>query len=539
MTDLGPIDRLLERASTLAGAWGARARRSTTPGQERALLRLFGVHGLDRSGRPLAGAVVDRYVDGGPGRLAGGIALPFTVALLEYEIGAQELALEVAAGTIDLGLEAELLEDPGRRAAAEVEATRLGAIASARIDANRTARREILDLFGDAPTPWLGTAVPDPAVDDARRTIADLVRRGADLLQVEIPMGRELATRLSEAGFEALGFDPPAAAGDLAPAGSQRGLAVLRRAADEAAAERRRYVRLATIAPGLAAPEQAVVAAFERIDVAVADAVVEIVDGQVDPDRALADHAFALRLYRRGGPLVVVGAGPLVVAPDLATGVPSSAVVRAGRALALQALGVALARDAGLPADQIVAGALPGWSVEESDATTLAIAQIAVRRALFPDLALGFSEPAVHVVDRPALAARRWRSIVMAGLPFAGRTAFVALARSQGREPVDGTADDLAADDLAGDDLAADDLVAVREGFAIAAGVATAIDPGAIRGPALDQARDCVAAAVRTIEELAESGWQAVLGVPLEGSRRDLLGADAVVERSGGFDPLA
>ena len=56
------IERLAERAETLAGAWGARARASTTLGQERALLRLFGVTGLDRSGRPLAGAAVDRWL---------------------------------------------------------------------------------------------------------------------------------------------------------------------------------------------------------------------------------------------------------------------------------------------------------------------------------------------------------------------------------------------------------------------------------------------------------------------------------------------
>ena len=55
---LGDLDRLVGTAERLAGAWGARARASTTLGQERAMLRLFGVTGLDRSGRPLAGAAV-------------------------------------------------------------------------------------------------------------------------------------------------------------------------------------------------------------------------------------------------------------------------------------------------------------------------------------------------------------------------------------------------------------------------------------------------------------------------------------------------
>src|SRR5207342_3378765 len=57
--DWGPLDTLMARAEALAGAWGARARASTTIGQERAILRLFGVTGIDATGRPLAGATID------------------------------------------------------------------------------------------------------------------------------------------------------------------------------------------------------------------------------------------------------------------------------------------------------------------------------------------------------------------------------------------------------------------------------------------------------------------------------------------------
>ena len=75
MTAEGPLDRLW-RGRALAGAWGARARASTTIGQERAILRLFGVTGLDAAGRPLAGATVDRWLAGDPRGLGNGIALP-------------------------------------------------------------------------------------------------------------------------------------------------------------------------------------------------------------------------------------------------------------------------------------------------------------------------------------------------------------------------------------------------------------------------------------------------------------------------------
>src|SRR5689334_2889606 len=93
--DWGPVGGLVSRAEALAGAWGARARGSTTIGQERAILRLFGVSGLDGAGRPLAGATVDRWLASDPRGLSSGVALPFAMALLEYDQEPQQLALDV------------------------------------------------------------------------------------------------------------------------------------------------------------------------------------------------------------------------------------------------------------------------------------------------------------------------------------------------------------------------------------------------------------------------------------------------------------
>ncbi len=144
---------------TIASAWGAAAATFTTVGQERAILRLFGVTGVDRAGRPLAAEVVDRYLAPDPRRLGGGIALPFAIAMAEYDLRPQELAMEVAAGNVDLGLEAELLAEPDRRAVAVANAVALARSALERVDANRVARRELLELLGDAPRPWIGVSL--------------------------------------------------------------------------------------------------------------------------------------------------------------------------------------------------------------------------------------------------------------------------------------------------------------------------------------------------------------------------------------------
>lgn len=521
--DWGPTDRLVARADALAGAWGARARASTTIGQERAMLRLFGVTGLDNAGRPLAGATIDRWLAGEPRALSSGIALPFAMALLEYDLEPQQLALDVASGAIDLVLEGELLRERDRRAVAEVEASRLSAAAIERIDAQRTVRRETIGMLGEAPRPWLGVTLREPDVDAALEEVANLIDAGIDLIRIEIPIGRELADRMTGAGLEVPAWQPNNGEGrstgrelpEPAPTGSQRALARLRQAVDRAAAERRAYIRLATAAPVLGAPEGAVVAAFERIDLIASDAMAEIVANAVEPDRALSDHAFAHRLAKRAGTAILVGPGPLVVAPDLSSGVPSDPTTRAGRALALQLLGVTLARGDGLPADQVIVGALPPWLTDEPSPGARAIAEVVVRRALFPGHPLGFVEPPA-ATERSVL----WPYVAAAAAVHAGDVALVLRAADFGPDDALGAAR------------------SARAASLVSADVALATRPGPLSGIALEHARGMVAAALATLDRLADQGWRTVAGDPPSWARARSTTPDAVTERAEPFDPF-
>ena len=522
MTDpLAPsLDRVLRLAGDLAGAWGARALASTTLARERAILRLFGVTGLDHAGLPLASAVVERALGNDQARLGGGIALPFAIALLEYDIPPQQLALDVTSGAIDLAFEAQLLRDPERRAAAEAEAGRLAGLAVERIDANRTARHETLDVLGDAPRPWVGAALLAPSLDAAPDEAAQLVAAGADLLRVRVPAIRELVLKLHDRGIEPPDLRPRRHGGLPAgedpaevPTGSQRALAALRVRVDEAAAEAGRYVRLSSAASALAAPEQALVAALERIDVVEADAIAEIVADGVDPDRALADHAFGHRLLCRAGAHVMVGPGPLIVAPDLALGVPPDAGTRAGRAFAMQALAIAFAFGDGIPGQQLIVGALAPWLAEERDPATQALATVALQRAAWPELWLAFEEPAAS-----GRIAARWPILLALGLAIAGPSAVVV------RRPPAGEL--------------ARAVETTRATAALAAELAASQAEALARPAVAAHAAALLAAAANTLERLGNMGWSSVLGMPLGGAERTRLGAEAVTERTEAFDPL-
>ncbi len=520
--DVQRVEALVERATALAAAWAVAAQPSTSVGQERAILRLLGVAGLDRAGRPLAAEVVDRYLAGAPQRLGDGIALPFAIAMAEYDLSAEDLALEAAAGNVDLALEAEMLEDPIQRARATALAADLATAALARVDANRTARRELLAVLGDRRRPLVGVSLAAPAVVDALDEVTLAVEAGAGLLRVEVPPSRELAEASartgspvepwvappgSRAGLSA--FDPQ---GQPTPTGSARAVGVLRVLLDEVGARRGGYVRLATGAPALSAPDQAVVAAFERVDLVLADPVREIVAGSVDPGRALADHAFAHRVLGRAGTRVLVPAGPLTVASDLAAGVPSDAATRSGRALALQLLGVALARHDGLPPEAVLVGALPEWLGEEPGAPARAVAEIAVRR-----IAVRRASSRVHRAAVDGDAALAWQALVTALLPDAGDVELLLCGAAPGYQRRAG---------------------ALRAASSVAAGLAGARTLPELAGPASAHRDAMLAAAEATLRGLEVGGWGPLVDDPL-GIARGRIGAEAVAERTGGFDALA
>ena len=124
-------EEVRRRAADLAAGLSRAAMRSATIAQERAVLRMLGVDGLDRAGHPLAASLAERYCGSDPSRLARGVILPFVVAMIEYDMAAREVALDGASGAIDLALEAQLLERPDRLAAAEKRASALLAGAGA------------------------------------------------------------------------------------------------------------------------------------------------------------------------------------------------------------------------------------------------------------------------------------------------------------------------------------------------------------------------------------------------------------------------
>jgi hypothetical protein len=532
MTLSGEVESIRRQAADIAAGLSKTARRSATIAQERAVLRMVGVDGLDLEGRPLAASLAERYCGSDPARLAHGVLLPFVVAMLEYDLPAHELAVEGVRGAVDLCLEAELLDRPDRLAGAERLASQLLDSAFARFDANRTAAREMREVLGVSDEPWLAVALRASEVESAAGEIGVVVGAGADVVQIRVPASWEFAEARRQVGldtpdaFEGRGragresrpggrrwraqpersARPARSGAGPVPAGSQRGLASLRTAADEAAAERGRYASLMTVTSAFAAPEQAVVAAFERIDLVEADPIREIVEDNVDPERALADHAFAHRLQARAGCRVVMGPGPLALGADVASGLPSDAATRAGRSLALQALGVELALVDGLPAERLLIGVLPRWVADEGDARAILV-QAWLRHLVFSGHSLVVGESDAEPQSHAAVAV-----LITA---MAGAAASI-VVRHVGSGGVSAASRDL------------------RAAASAAAALRASLGDGALRGDAADLAARTLRAAGATLERLAAEGWSTLLGPSGGRLEAERLGRAAVVERATG-----
>jgi len=153
--------------------------------------------------------------------------------------------------------------------------------------------------------------------------------------------------------------------------------------------------------------------------------------------------------------------------------------------------------------------------IEEQAAGARAIAEVTVRRALFGEHPLAFVEP-----SSKAERAAPWANVQAAAAAHAGDVALVLRTTDVGPRDAAGWAR------------------TARAAARVSADAAAATVPGPLHGVALDHARGMVAAALLTLDRLADHGWRTVAGDAPAGHRARG-GRDVVAERTESFDPLA
>ncbi len=354
------VDECRARASQVADGVHRFIDLHTTVSIERTVLRAYGVDGADAEGVPLVNTSVDRYLKSD--LLSRGIATFLGRALLRGAKTMQEAAEELAYGAaVDSGESGPSAAEIVGALAPHTEA------AFAKLDGAKKKREEDRERLGVGRTPWKYVIVATGNIYDDAEQARAAAQVGADIIAVI----RSTAQSLID--YVPYGATTEGYGGTWA---TQENFRIVRAALDEEGARLGRYLQQVNYSSGLCMPEIAYLAAVERLDMVLNDAMYGILFRDINPRRTLCDQYFSRRMIARSGIVINTGEDNYLTTAD--------AVEKAHTVVTSQFINEALGRRAGLRYEQLGLG--HAFEIDKSieDSLLLEIAQAQLVRQLFP-----------------------------------------------------------------------------------------------------------------------------------------------------------
>jgi len=306
----------------------------TTVGVERTVARAYGVVGADAEGTPLVNKLVDKLH---AQKLIGrGVAFFLGKALLDGAATVQEAAESIAYSSLD-GLDVQTWPSPSMARRILEPAT---AEALARIDQVRVAREtfKARHEVGLAPLRYVTVATGN-IYDDALQAKAARFA-GADIIAVIRATAQSLLDYVPEG---------PTTEGYGGTYATQENFRIIREACDAVTIETGKYLAQTNYSSGLCMSEIAWMAAVERLDMLLNDAMYGILFCDINMQRTFVDQYFSRRIIARSG--IVINTGE-----DNYLTTTADAVEKAHTVLASQFINEAFAKRAGLLEEQMGLG---------------------------------------------------------------------------------------------------------------------------------------------------------------------------------------
>ncbi len=372
--DPGVIAACRAAASQIAGQVADEIAGKTTVSVERTVARLLGVDGANELEAPLPNVLVDHVRD--RGELGRGIAYWLGNALLDDETRSpQQIAEAVDAGELDLCALPRAPEDAiSERVMRECE-QRLAEMSRRMAD-----RRELRERLGESPPPlrYVLTAtgnvyedvVHGLAVAQAGGDIVAVIRSTAQSLLDYVPYG-------------------PTTEGYGGTFATQENFRIMRAALDEWSQANGRYVRLSSFCSGLCMPEIAAMGAIEGFDNMVNDALYGILYRDINPVRGLIDQRVSRMVNGYFGVVINTGEDNYLRTADALEAAPS--------VTASQFINRQLARDSGVPDEQIALGDAFEIDTPVINSLLFEWAQAQLTRELFPECPVKYMPPTRHM----------------------------------------------------------------------------------------------------------------------------------------------
>jgi beta-lysine 5,6-aminomutase alpha subunit len=370
--DMKKVSRCREVAARIADDVQRYIDAHTSVGVERTILRAFGVEGVDDQGVPLVNTAVERYHKAG--LLGRGISFFLGRALLTGARTVQDAAERLAfAPDVDRA-------ESGPDVAAVLEVLKPHAAAAVeRIDRARSERDALKSRVVPGPTPLRYVIVATGNIYDDAIQAKAAAHAGADIVAVI------RATAQSLLDYVPHGATTEGYGGTFA---TQENFKIIRRATDEASQEYGRYIHQTNYSSGLCMSEIAWMAAVERLDMLLNDAMYGILFRDINMCRTFIDQYVSRRFIARSGIIINTGEDNYLTTAD--------AVEKAHTVLASQFINEAFALRAGLKEEQMGLGHAYEIDPWLEDSFLLEIAQAQLIRQIFDKHPIKWMPPTKH-----------------------------------------------------------------------------------------------------------------------------------------------
>jgi beta-lysine 5,6-aminomutase alpha subunit len=378
MSGLFVSDEQVARARALAGQITdpifELIRRHTTVSVERTVLRWFGVDGVGNLGAPLVNLLVDRLQ--GAGVLDRGAAYWYGRAL---RLGARSPldAVERLTALPTEALQRALPPDQERQLRDEVRGEARAVLEELKA---RVGRREALkQRFPMGQTPHKYVIVATGNIHDDVDQARAAAQAGADIIAVIRSTAQSLLDYVPQ-GATTEGYGGTYA--------TQENFRIMREALDDESTRLQRYVQLTNYSSGLCMPEIALMAAWERLDMLLNDAMYGILFRDINLRRTFIDQYFSRRICALAGIVINTGEDNYITTAD--------AYDAAHTVIASQFINEAFARRAGLADWQLGIGHSYEIDPHRPETLLLELSQAMLVRRCFPDAPLKYMPPTKH-----------------------------------------------------------------------------------------------------------------------------------------------
>lgn len=363
------VQRSRAAAEKITGSFGWLFEGYSSVTIERTVLRMMGLDGALKDGKPLPNVVIDQLK--AKDALGRGAAIRLANAMLNKGLSAIEIATNMGQHHLDIVslplAPADEIHDLLQRLTHEM---------LSHIRSQKAKREEMYANYGPRRKPAIYVIVATGNIYEDAIQAKAAAREGADVIAVI----RSTAQSLLD--YVPFGATTSGFGGTYA---TQENFRIMRAALDEVSASEQRYISLTNYASGLCMPEIAVMGAIERLDLMLNDAMYGILFRDINPRRTLLDQSFSRMINAFAGIEIQTGEDNYLTTSD--------AVEKAYTVTASQLLNEQFALLSGVKPEKMGLGHAYEIDPELENSFSYELAHAMLTRELFPDAPVKYMPP--------------------------------------------------------------------------------------------------------------------------------------------------